>query len=69
MEKLTKDEFLRILANSNNLAELIELQKYSLEFDDYNAVWGEVIEKSHSYDQETFNQSLIQLEKIFVKND
>lgn len=46
MEKLTKDEFLRILANSNNLAELIELQKYSLEFDDYNAVWGEVIEKA-----------------------
>lgn len=67
MEKLTKDEFLRILANSNNLAELIELQKYSLEFDDYNEVLGEVIEKSHSYDQETFNQSLIQLEKNFCK--
>ncbi|MDN5638480.1 MAG: hypothetical protein L0G48_10060, partial [Staphylococcus equorum] len=67
MEQLTKVEFLRILENSNGLSELIELKKYSLEFDDFNEAWGDIIENNHSYDQDDFNRSLIQLENNFCE--
>lgn len=67
MHNIRKDEILNILEKSNDLRELKALATYELEFEDFNEVWGELIEKSHSYDREIFEKSLIQLKKNFCK--